>query len=497
MVLAEDLRQAVLQAALQGKLAEQLETDSDVDEMLVNIQAEKEKLIAEKKKKKEKPLPDIQEEDIPFDIPDNWRWAKIGKLVEIKNGFTPKRTDESLWNPKEIPWFTVEDIHEQGLIIHQTAQAISKKALGKSINRLIPPHTVLLCCTSATIGRYAMTEIELTTNQQWNGLVIGEECRYVICSEYILVWVSSLKEKMTEIAKSTTFPFLSVDKLANFIIPLPPIEEQQRIVDKINEIMPKIDEYEKIEKELEALKKEFPNDMKDALLQAAMQGKLTEQLESDSGVDELLASIKKEKEELIAQKMIKKEKPLSDIEEEEIPFDIPENWRWVRLGNVGTLTRGSGIKRNEITETGFPCVRYGELYTTYKTKFDVAVSHTSKELFDKSQKVNRNDILMALTGENNFDIALALAYVGDETVAMGGDLTRWSNHHMNPLYLVYAMNSSYAIHKKSEMAKGDIIVHISNDKLATILLPIPPIEEQNRIVEKLDVLLPLCEDLKE
>ncbi len=237
--------------------------------------------------------------------------------------------------------------------------------------------------------------------------------------------------------------------------------------------------------------------MKDALLQAAMQGKLTEQLESDSSVDELLKVIRQEKEELIAQKEIKKEKPLPDIEEEEIPFDIPENWRWVRLGNVGTLTRGNGIKRNEVTEVGFPCVRYGELYTTYKTKFDVAVSHTSKEIFNKSQKVHTNDILMALTGENNFDIALALAYLGEEVIAMGGDLTRWSNHHMNPLYLVYVMNSSYAIHKKSEMAKGDIIVHISNDKLATILLPIPPIEEQNRIVERLEALLPLCEDLRE
>lgn len=133
----------------------------------------------------------------------------------------------------------------------------------------------------------------------------------------------------------------------------------------------------------------------------------------------------------------------------------------------------------------------------YKTKFDVAVSHTSKDLFDKSQKVNRNDILMALTGENNFDIALALAYIGDETIAMGGDLTRWSNHQMNPLYLVYVLNSSYAIHKKSEMAKGNIIVHISNDKLSTILIPIPPIEEQQRIVDRLDALLPLCEQLKE
>lgn len=235
-------------------------------------------------------------------------------------------------------------------------------------------------------------------------------------------------------------------------------------------------------------------DLRQAVLKAALQGRLTEQLETDSNVDEMLENIQKEKEKLIADKKIKKEKPLPKIEEEEIPFDIPESWRWVRLGNVGILTRGNGIKRNEITETGFPCIRYGELYTTYKTKFSVVISHTSKEIFDKSQKVNKDDILMALTGENNFDIALALAYVGDKIIAMGGDLTRWSNHQMNSLYLVYVMNSSYAIHQKSKMAKGDIIVHISNDKLATILLPIPPIEEQQRIVDKINEIMPKIDE---
>lgn len=235
-------------------------------------------------------------------------------------------------------------------------------------------------------------------------------------------------------------------------------------------------------------------DLRQAVLQAALQGRLTEQLETDSNVDEMLKNIQKEKEKLIADKKIKKEKLLPEIQEEEIPFDIPESWKWVRLGNVGILTRGNGIKRNEITETGFPCIRYGELYTTYKTKFSVVISHTSKEIFDKSQKVNKDDILMALTGENNFDIALALAYVGDETIAMGGDLTRWSNHRMNSLYLVHVMNSSYAIHQKSKMAKGDIIVHISNDKLATILLPIPPIEEQQRIVDKINEIMPKIDE---
>ena len=476
MVLAENLRQAVLQAALQGKLTKQLETDSDVDEMLINIQAEKKKLIAEKKIKKEKSLPEIQEEDIPFDIPENWRWVRLGDVVKTisAGGDKPKNFSKEKTELFSIPVIANGETNDgilgytdEALIKEKSLTVSGRGTIGFSIVRTEPYVPIVRL-------------LVITALKQTN-----------------LYYVQCVLKSLIEVGIGTAVKQLTVPMIQPKVIPLPPIEEQQRIVDKINEIMSKIDEYEKVEKELEALKKEFPTNMKDALLQAAMQGKLTEQLEGDSSVDELLEAIRQEKEELIAQKKIKKEKASPDIEEEEIPFDIPENWRWVRLGNVGTLTRGNGIKRNEVTEVGFPCVRYGELYTTYKTKFDVAVSHTSKEIFNKSQKLHTNDILMALTGENNFDIALALAYLGEEVIAMGGDLTRWSNHHMNPLYLVYVMNSSYAIHKKSEMAKGDIIVHISNDKLATILLPIPPIEEQNRIVERLEALLPLCEDLRE
>lgn len=499
MVLAEDLRQAVLQAALQGKLTKQLETDSDVDEMLINIQKERKLLFDKKNAREEKIIPIEEDEEKPYDIPQNWRWEKLGNIGIYKKGPFGSALTKSMFVPKSEN--TVK-VYEQKNAIQKDASLgeyyITKEYFDSKMKGFVVESGDIIVSCAGTIGEtYIMPDnIEFGIINQ--ALMRMNIVQSLDITYFLIYFDNVLKMEAQRGSKGSAIknipPF---EVFKNMLIPIPPIEEQQRIVDKINEIMPKIDEYEKIEKELEILKKEFPTNMKDALLQAAMQGKLTGQLESDSSVDELLEAIRKEKEELIAQKKIKKEKPLSDIEEEEIPFDIPENWRWVRLGNVGTLTRGNGIKRNEVTEVGFPCVRYGELYTTYKTKFDVAVSHTSKEIFNKSQKVHTNDILMALTGENNFDIALALAYLGEEVIAMGGDLTRWSNHHMNPLYLVYVMNSSYAIHKKSEMAKGDIIVHISNDKLATILLPIPPIEEQNRIVERLEALLPLCEDLRE
>lgn len=231
-------------------------------------------------------------------------------------------------------------------------------------------------------------------------------------------------------------------------------------------------------------------DLKNSILQLAVQGKLVEQRAEEGTARELLEQIKLEKEQLIKDKKIKKSKPLPEITEEEIPFEIPESWEWVRVGEVGSLTRGSGIKRTEVIEDGYPCIRYGELYTTYRTKFEKTVSFVTKELFDKCHKIHTGDVAMTLTGENKTDIAMAVTYEGKDTIAMGGDMTCWSHHMMNPLYLVYFINSPYAIRCKRNLAAGDIIIHISNDKLATILMPVPPLEEQHRIVAKIEEIFP-------
>ena len=231
-------------------------------------------------------------------------------------------------------------------------------------------------------------------------------------------------------------------------------------------------------------------DLKNSILQLAVQGKLVEQRAEEGTARELLEQIKLEKDQLIKDKKIKKSKPLPKIKEEEIPFEIPESWEWVRVGEIGSLTRGSGIKRTEVIEDGYPCIRYGELYTTYRTKFEKTVSFVTKELFDKCHKIHTGDVAMTLTGENKTDIAMAVTYEGKDTIAMGGDMTCWSHHMMNPLYLVYFINSPYAISCKRNLATGDIIIHISNDKLATILMPVPPLEEQHRIVAKIEEILP-------
>ncbi len=137
---------------------------------------------------------------------------------------------------------------------------------------------------------------------------------------------------------------------------------------------------------------------------------------------------------------------------------------------MGEIVRGSGIKRNETVQQGLPCVRYGELYTTYQTSFISAVSFIAPDLYEKCKHFSYGDVLMTLTGENKPDIAKAVAYLGTEPIAAGGDLAFWTQHGMNPLFLSYIMASPYIIGRKVALATGDIIVHISGDKLGTILL---------------------------
>ena len=171
---------------------------------------------------------------------------------------------------------------------------------------------------------------------------------------------------------------------------------------------------------------------------------------------------------------------------EEVPFEIPDSWEWVRCASLGEIVRGSGIKRTETVADGLPCVRYGELYTTYNTSFAKTKSFITAELDKKCKHFGYGDILMTLTGENKPDIAKAVAYLGDLPVAAGGDLAFWTCHGMNPLYLVYALSCPYVISRKVHLATGDIIVHISGDKIGTILLPVPPLEEQSRIVARIE-----------
>ncbi len=235
-----DMQKSILQIAIQGKLVPQIPEEGTGEELFQQIQAEKQSLIKAGKIKKEKQLLEITEDEIPFDIPESWKWYRIGELFNIVNGFTPLKSNPEFWTDGDIPWFTIEDVRRQGRFISSTEKFITRKALAKNTERIVPADTVLLCCT-ASVGEYAYTKIPLTTNQQFNAFVVKEYYKNAVYPLYVFEYAKTLKGSLIDRAGKTTFNFVSIGKLSNMLIPLPPLAEQKRIVAKLKEILPLCD----------------------------------------------------------------------------------------------------------------------------------------------------------------------------------------------------------------------------------------------------------------
>ena len=521
------LRKAILQAAITGKLKvdnEKLKIEETGKQLLDRIIEERNaKLLADweevKKKnpKAKKPAPivasEIAEDEIPFEIPESWCWCRLGDVAFIARGGSPRPINEYLTNDSDgYNWIKISDTDKGGKYINSTKQRIKKEGLYKT--RLIHKGDFLLT-NSMSFGRPYISNIEGCIHDGWLVFSFPNNC---IISDFIYYLLSSsfIYKQFADSAAGAVVQNLNTDKVIETIIPLPPLAVQNAIVAKLEEVLPLVDAYENAVLQKEELKNALPDKVKKAILQEAIQGKLTEEwrksqrllskVEAIETGKQLLDRIIEERNaklladwEEVKKKNPKAKKPTpivaSEIAEDEIPFEIPESWCWCRLGDVGDFLRGSGIKREETRLEGYPCIRYGEMYTKYKTVINETVSFVEKEIFDKCQKIKTNDIVMSLTGENEYDIALAAVYLGEKVVAMGGDMTRFRPCLINSLFYVYAINSPYGIECKSQLATGNIIVHISNDKLSSILFPLPPLDEQKKIVEILEQMLPLCEKL--
>ena len=227
---------------------------------------------------------------------------------------------------------------------------------------------------------------------------------------------------------------LNSNKVASLLVPVPPQKEQERIVSAIMVGLPKVDDYQKFHDRLEKINKELPEKLRKSILQYAMQGKLVPQDPNDEPVEVLLEKIRQEKQKLFEEGKLKKkdlqeaiiykgddnsyyEKSGKMAHKIDVPHDdLPANWKWSRLSQLGILIRGSGIKKNETTAEGIGCVRYGELYTTYDYFFTSTKSFTTRKVAEKSKEIATSDILMTLTGENKEDIGKATVYLGEEKI---------------------------------------------------------------------------------
>uniref|UniRef100_UPI0035A16F41 restriction endonuclease subunit S n=1 Tax=Glaesserella sp. TaxID=2094731 RepID=UPI0035A16F41 len=309
---AQQLKNAILQLAISGKLVPQDPNDEPASELLCKIQAEKDRLIAEGKIKKSKKSADkapYSKIEPPFDIPESWVWVKLGELGEIIGGGTPKTTDIDNWQNGTIPWVTPADMkYVIGKYIKSGNRNITEKGLSSSSTRLLSTNSIIYS-SRAPIGYIAITENTLCTNQGFKSIDLYVKSLV----DYIYYCLIQLTPEIQSRASGTTFKEISGTEFGNTIIPLPPLNEQHRIVAKIEELLPFIEQYDQKEQQLTALNKNFPEQLKKSILQAAIQGKLTEQLPTDEPASELLKRIQAEKTRLISEKKLKKPKHSSEI----------------------------------------------------------------------------------------------------------------------------------------------------------------------------------------
>ena len=480
----EQLKASILQYAIQGKLVEQRAEEGTGEELYWQIQAEKQQLIQEKKIKKEKPLAEISEDEIPFDIPESWKWVKVGEIGSWGAGATPPRTNPAYYGGT-IPWLKTGDLNDG--LINEIPEFITDLALEKTSVRLNPVGSVLMAMYGATIGKLGILEISATTNQAccacipYNG----------IHNRYLFYYLMSMRRTYISMAEGGAQPNISKEKIVNSLFPLPPLAEQKRIVAKIEELLPLVDRYATSYEKLEQLNAKFPEDMKKSILQYAIQGKLVEQRPEEGTGEELYRQIQAEKQRLIAEKKIKKEKPLAEISEDEIPFDIPESWKWVKVGNVGSWSSGATPSRTNPAYYGgtIPWLKTGDLNDGFIKEIpefitDLALEKTSVRLNPVGS------VLMAMYGATIGKLGI-LDISATTNQACCACIPYEGIHNKYLFYYLMSMRRSYI-----GMAEGGAQPNISKEKIVNSLIPIPPLAEQKRIVAKIEELLPLCERLK-
>lgn len=470
---AQDLKNSILQLAVQGKLVEQRPEEGTAKELLAQIKAEKEQLIKDKKIKKEKPLPEIAEEEIPFEIPESWEWVRLGEIVSVYGGKRipagTKLTEEDTGHK----YIRVADMKD-GSVKIDDIKYISEEIYQKIKQYYITSNDVYIT-VAGTIGRVGTIPEELNManlTENADKLVFNNLDKSFLC---IMLSSNVVQYHIREATTQVGQPKLAILRIQKLVVPLPPLEEQKRIVAKIEEILPYIEQYDKAYTKLETFNKKFPEDMKKSILQMAMQGKLVEQRPEEGTAGELYEQIVAEKARLIKEGKIKKEKPLAEITEDEIPFDIPESWKWVRIGDIFSLQAGKNISATDIFEM-----------TTDGYKYPCFGGNGVRGYVKKCNK-SGNYALIGRQGAlcGNINIAEGDFYATEHAVVVDHfECTdvKWGAYFLKALNL----NQYATATAQPGLAVGNII---------KVLIPLPPLAEQKRIVDKLEQMLPYCDRL--
>ena len=437
----EQLRASFLQSAIQGRLVPQDPADGNAADLLAAIRAERERLIKEKKLRKSKPLPPIDPDEIPFQIPDSWQWVRLGEICMLADGS---------WK--------VGESHPILDVKYLRGQASQKMS---SSGRFVVRGNFIILVDGENSGEVFTVCEDGYMGSTFKQLSIVQE----LSAAYILVFLDVYRKRLRESKIGSAIPHLNRKLFFNLPIPLPPLAEQERIVAKLEDCLALCEAYE----ERERLDLDFGAAMRKSLLQAAIQGKLVPQDPADGNAADLLAAIRVERTRLIKEKKLRKPKPLPPIAPDEIPFSIPASWQWVRLREVTHLIGGKEhqIFANEVLRKGkYPAVSQG--------------ANLIDGYCDYEEKLIR-DVPVVLFGDHTRHVK----YLDFPFVVSADGVKLLKPEQTSAKYLYYwALITAQSLRDRGYARHFALL----NEKP----IPLPPLAEQERIVAKLEELLPLC-----
>ena len=494
----QELKNSILQLAIQGKLVEQFPLEGTAEELFAQIQQEKKRLIAEKKIKREKPLPEITEDEKPFDIPESWKWVRVQEIVCLN----PKNDLSDELEVSFIPMALVDDGYRNNHSFEIKKWGDIKKGFTHFADGDIGIAKITPCFQNrkSVVFRNLKNGCGAGTTELSIVRVVND-----LLSRDFLLWFFKSAYFIENGVKSFTGTAgqqrIHKDYLSMCCFPLPPLAEQKRIVAKIEELLPYIDRYEHAWSTLEQFNSRFPEDMKKSLLQYAIQGKLVEQRPGEGTAEKLFAQIQEEKQQLIAEKKIKKEKPLPEITEDEKPFDIPESWKWVRVGSLlHYIDTGKSFKCDEISPTNDKCgIIKVSAVTWGQFKENESKTCYSNDLWVDEYAIHENDFLICRANTAALVGGCVIVDQISKRLMLSDKVLRLHFSEMlYSYYVLWALRTPMVRNQFSAAATGtsESMKNISQDIIKNTLIPLPPLAEQKRIVEKLEQLLPLCERLK-
>ena len=518
----KQLKNSILQWAIQGKLVPQDPNDEPASVLLEKIRQEKERLIKEKKIKRDKNASIIYrgednsyyekmlatgevkciDEEVPFEIPQGWEWCRLNDLYNFIDyrGATPHKLS------KGIPLITAKNV-KQGYLDYTVKDFISSEEYSNRLSRGVSHKGDILFTTEAPLGNVAIADLDVySAGQRLITLQAYIQC-FTNNDMFMFFMLSPLFQELVMSYKTgTTVAGIKASKLKEVLIPTPPISEQSRIVKKLQTLLPFIEKYSRSQTLLNIFNTEIKDKLRKSFLQEAIRGKLVPQIAEDGTAQELLEQIKAEKQELVKEGKLKRSalndsiifrggdnryyekigKKCVDITEE-IPFEIPASWAWCHLNDIAESDLGKTMNKGQNSGELVP---YLCSINVYWNKIDLSKIKQAQftEIELAKYLLQKNDLLICEGG----DIGRAAIWDINETIYYQNALHRVRFYgKIFPKFFLYILSLYKALGLLDKKSKGMTIKHFTKSALNSIVIPLPPLLEQKRIIEKIEQLMQL------